>query len=502
MENAYSILSAIERDSVCLSLNWQSGCELVHNRMIYVNTKMNESITRLCRRQFCSSFWHETTIIDCFQRCVSTFYMKLDCAGVSTHLSYCTNIHSGDAWSDVLPELQRQIPRVRSALTWDKPMGIGLRVSRKSLDALEQPQQFQAFKQWLAENNHYVFTINGFPYGAFHGERVKENVYKPDWTEAARLDYTCRLASLLCELEPPENYGSISTMPGTFKDWIMPGSKSIISNNLIKAVAHCVSLEQKTGVTIALALEPEPCCLLETVAETVAFFKQHLFNRDAINRLMELSGLERSPAEQAMHTHMGVCYDVCHSAVEFENPAHAIARLQSAGIEIIKIQLSSALEIPIVNEASIRQISHFDEPVYLHQVVEKRDDTLTRYNDLHEAMVAARYRLNSRSTLDPALQLAMSSGANALSQPGFQPIVESPAQWRVHFHVPVFIEHTEYFSTTQANLKQVLKLQQQSGFCRHLEVETYTWDVLPEAYRQESVSSAIARELNWVQERL
>lgn len=401
-----------------------------------------------------------------------------------------------------MPELQRQLPRVRTALNLDAPMGIGLRLSRKSLDSLEQPEHLATFKQWLSVNNHYVFTINGFPYGAFHGERVKENVYKPDWTEAARLDYTCRLASLLCELDPPENYGSISTLPGTYKDWIMPGSKTIISNNLIKAVAHCIKLEQTRGITIALALEPEPCCLLETVAETVTFFKQHLFSRDAIERLMKLSGLDHAQADQAMHTHIGICYDVCHSAVEFENPAHAIARLQSAGIDIVKIQLSSALEIPQVNEASMRHISRFDEPVYLHQVVESQGDTLTRYNDLHAALAAARHRLNARSTLDPALQLAMSVGANALAQPSFQPINESPARWRVHFHVPVFIEQAEHFSTTQASLSQVLKLQQQSGFCRHLEVETYTWDVLPEAYRQESVSSAIARELHWVRDRL
>ena len=428
--------------------------------------------------------------------------MKLDCAGVATHLSYCTNIHSGDAWSDVLPELQRQIPRVRTAMKVTEPMGIGLRLSRRSLDALEQDEQLTLFRQWLTEQQHYVFTINGFPYGAFHGERVKEDVYKPDWTESARLDYTCRLATLLCELQPPEHYGSISTLPGTYKDWIMPGSKTLISNNLIKAVAHCIALEQSTGTTIALALEPEPCCMLETVAETISFFKQYLFSRAAIERLMTLSGLPRSQAEQAMHKHIGICYDVCHSAVEFENPAHAIARLQSAGIDIIKIQLSSALEIPQVNEASIRHISRFDEPVYLHQVVEQRGETLTRYNDLHEALAAARYRLNARSTLDPALQMAMSVGANALSLPAFQPIHEAAAQWRVHFHVPVFIEQAEHFSTTQATLAQVLKLQQQSGFCRHLEVETYTWDVLPDAYRQVSVSTAIARELEWVRERL
>lgn len=428
--------------------------------------------------------------------------MKLDCAGVATHLSYCTNIHAGDAWGDVLPQLQQQIPRVRSSLQSDAPMGIGLRLSRKSLDTLEEPEQLGAFMQWLADNNHYVFTINGFPYGAFHGERVKEDVYKPDWSEADRLDYTCRLATLLCKLEPPENYGSISTLPGTYKDWLMPGSKTIISNNLIKAVAHCIKLEQTTGVTIALALEPEPCCMLETVAETVSYFKQHIFSKSAVERLMSLSGLSGAQAEHALHKHIGICYDVCHSAVEFENPAHSVARLQSAGIDIIKLQLSSALEIPQINEASLRHLSRFDEPVYLHQVVEQCGDTLTRYNDLHEALTAARYRLEARSTLDPALQFAMSIGANALAQPGFLPINETPPRWRVHFHVPVFIDHTEHFSTTQESLAQLLKLQKQSGFCRHLEVETYTWDVLPEAYRQQSVSSAIARELNWVRDRL
>ncbi|ASJ74739.1 metabolite traffic protein EboE [Granulosicoccus antarcticus] len=428
--------------------------------------------------------------------------MILDCAGVPTHLSYCTNIHPGDAWKDVLPQLQRQLPLIRSTLDQKTAMGIGLRLSRNSLESLQEPDVLADFKSWLKAQNHYVFTINGFPYGAFHGERVKEDVYKPDWTEAARLDYTCRLATLLCKLEPPDNYGSISTLPGTYKDWMMPGTEERISANLIRAVAHCVKLAQNTGVTIALAIEPEPCCMLETVAETVTFFKTYLFSDAALDSLMALTGLDRSAADAAMHLHIGVCYDVCHSAVEFENPGHAIARLQSAGIDIIKIQLSSALEIPQVNEASLRHLERFDEPVYLHQVIEKRGETLTRYNDVRAAVAATRHRLDARSTLDPALQMAINSSFAPPSQTRFAPISEPDAQWRVHYHVPVFMEKTEHFSTTQSTLSQVLQLQKLSGFCRHLEVETYTWDVLPENYRQEPVSDAIARELSWVRERL
>lgn len=428
--------------------------------------------------------------------------MILDCAGVSTHLSYCTNIHAGDAWSDVLPQLQHQLPLVRASLQQTGPMGIGLRLSRNSLESLEEPEALAEFKHWLAQQDHYVYTINGFPYGTFHGERVKEDVYKPDWTEASRLEYTCRLASLLCELEPPDNYGSISTLPGTFKDWMMPGSEERIGHNLIRAVAHCIGLEQRTGVTIALALEPEPCCMLETVAETVSFFKRHLFAAQAIEKLATLTGLDRAAAESAMHRHIGVCYDVCHSAVEFENPANVIARLQSAGIDIIKVQLSSALEIPQVNEASLRNLARFDEPVYLHQVVEKCGERMTRYNDVHAATVACRHRLEARSTLDPALQMAIHAGHSPASTTRFAPISEPDVHWRVHYHVPVFVEKTEHFATTQSSLAQVLQLQKISGFCRHLEVETYTWDVLPDSYRQQPVSQAIATELSWVGERL
>ena len=428
--------------------------------------------------------------------------MILDCAGIATHLSYCTNVHAGDVWCDVMPELQRQLPEVRSALGHTEPMGIGLRLSSSSAISLQDPDTFANFKEWLETNNYYVFTLNGFPYGTFHGERVKEDVYKPDWTESARLDYTCCLADVLCKLQPPDNYGSISTLPGTYKDWMMPGTEQRISENLIKAVAHCVGLQQTTGVTIALAIEPEPCCMLETISETIRFFKEQIFAPDAISALASQTGMDIRAAQSAMQRHLGVCYDVCHSAVEFENPAHAIARLQSAGIEIIKIQLSSALEIPNVNESSLRHLSRYDEPVYLHQVVEKRGDKITQYNDIAAASAALRHRLEARSTLDPQLQLAMNGGFSALSQPLFEPIQENDACWRIHFHVPVFMEHTEHFTTTQSSLSQVLQLQRLSGFCRHLEVETYTWNVLPEALRQQSVGDAIARELSWVSERL
>lgn len=424
--------------------------------------------------------------------------MIIDSGTQPVHLSYCTNIHAGEHWCDVFPSLQYQLPRVRESLGLNEPMGIGLRVSRSSLDSIENPADLERFKSWLESESYYVFTINGFPYGTFHGERVKEDVYKPDWTEPDRLEYTCRLADLLCKLSPPDNYGSISTLPGTYKEWIMPGTQDLISQNLIKAVAHCVKLKQQTGVTIALALEPEPCCFLETVTETIAFFENYLFSNLAIEELMSICNIGRSEANDAMHLHIGVCYDVCHSAVEFEEPVSVITRLRTAGIDIVKIQLSSALEIESVNEAALRHLSYFDEPVYLHQVVEQQGDTLNRYTDVDTAIAAVRYRQETRSTLHPALKLAMNGG----SSPHLPMVDEPKAKWRIHYHVPVFLEKTEHFTTTQKNLADVLRLQKQFCLTRHLEVETYTWDVLPQQYRQQSVSSAIANEIDWIRHRL
>jgi len=412
-----------------------------------------------------------------------------------THLGYCTNIHAGEDWATVFKELKFYLPQVRNKLDCQDPMGIGLRLSMRHLEALEQDDAFTDFQSWLLSNNHYVFTVNGFPYGAFHGVPVKEQVYRPDWTHPARLDYTCRLATLLTRLAPPDNYGSISTLPGTFKAWA-PGQEARIAEQLLQAAAHCVNLKHNTNITIAIALEPEPCCLLETVDDTIQFFNSWLQTDAAVARLSTLTGLSITSARKALYTHLGICHDVCHSAVEFEDPVRAIARLQGAGINIIKLQLSSALQITNVDETTLNQLEHFDEPVYLHQVVEQLDGQLTRYTDLGNARAAFEQK-KDRQAMAHSVQ-----GSSALAVAPEHHLSGDNREWRVHFHVPVFIERLEYFSTTQPVLAELLDLQRHEGICRHLEVETYTWDVLPKAYQSVRLGDAIARELDWVRNRL
>ncbi len=395
--------------------------------------------------------------------------MRLDGEARLGHLTYCTNIHAGESWAEVREALRRHLPEVKATLAPAQPMGVGLRLSAAAARSLEDPAAFAELRGLLDGGGFYVFTINGFPYGAFHGERVKEGAYRPDWSDAARLRYTNALAELLAALLPDDMAGSISTVPGTFKPWAA-GREQRIVDNIVGHVAHLVDVEQRTGKTIVLALEPEPCCLLETIAETVAFFENSLLARPAVERLAALTGLTTAAAQDALHRHLGVCYDVCHAAVEFEEPGASIAALRSAGIQIAKLQLSAALKIPRVEPATVEQLRPFDEPVYLHQVVARRPDGLTRYLDLNDAF------------------------ADAQRAQG--------AEWRIHFHVPIFLGALERFSTTQDFLSEILTLHRNDPVCDQLEVETYTWDVLPEQHRNVGVGAAIARELSWVRDQL
>ncbi len=213
-----------------------------------------------------------------------------------SHLSYCTNIHPGESWDEIRGNLERYLPQVKRRVSPDAPFGVGLRLSAAAAQSLGDPVAREQFAAFLRHENLYVFTINGFPYGPFHGTRVKADVYLPDWRDARRLEYTNRLADLLASwLEPgADAAGSISTVPGAFKpNALTAAAIDHIVDGLLHHAAHLVGIERATGRHIVLALEPEPCCLLETIAETVAFFRDHLHSDAAAARLAGLTGLTR-----------------------------------------------------------------------------------------------------------------------------------------------------------------------------------------------------------------
>ncbi|CAN1721137.1 Sugar phosphate isomerase [Hyphomicrobium sp. 1Nfss2.1] len=397
--------------------------------------------------------------------------MRLPLPG-SPHLTYCTNIHAGERWAEIEAALRKHVLPIKAEVSPDQPMGIGLRLSATAADELAKPEALAALKAFLAQSDLYVFTINAFPYGNFHGTRVKERVYEPDWRDERRVQFSNRAADILEALLPEGMEGSISSVPGAYKEAINgPIDIARMVHHLIRHAAYLYRLAEETGKHISLALEPEPCCFLETVDEAIDFFNDHLFARQSVETFRRLTDISTREAREALRRHLGICLDVCHASVEFEDPVECLGRLAAVGIRVPKIQLSSALRIPVVDANAAELLARFDDGVYLHQTVEVQGDRVTRYRDLPEAFDALR------------------SG-------------RAGGEWRVHCHVPLFQADYGALQSTQQPLANLLAACKRSALAPHLEVETYTWDVLPADMRGIDVSSDIARELKWVRSQL
>lgn len=401
--------------------------------------------------------------------------MRLPTPG-APQLTYCTNIHPGETWPEVRGVLERSVPAVRQAVAPRERFGVGLRLAAAAADALGAPDELASLRRLLAERELYVFTINGFPYGAFHGTRVKDAVYAPDWRSPERGRYSTVLAELLAVLLPDDcAYGSVSTVPGAFRPTAAsPEAFDAIAEGVIAHVAALVALEERSGRRIRLALEPEPWCVFERVADTIAFFDERLFSPGAARTLARISGRSEAECGAALRRHLGVCFDACHMAVEFEDPEDAMARFAAAGIDLVKVQISAGMVARFggADDAAVRTaLAAFADDVYLHQVVERGPGGLRRWLDLPEAL------------------------ASELRSDG-------PREWRVHFHVPLFRTALGVLGSTQAWVAGLLAALRRDAYAGHLEVETYTWDVLPPDYRAEPVETAIARELGWVMEQL
>lgn len=391
------------------------------------------------------------------------------------HLTYCTNIHPGEEWSQVFANLEQYVPVLQTRIAPGKPFGIGLRLADVATRELLQGNNLNQFRSWLAQQDLYVFTLNGFPYGGFHHQVVKDRVYAPDWSTQERLDYTLRLTSILAELLPDGIDGGISTLPLSYKPWFKGDREAIAvfsrsSYHLAKVVAEMVRIRLETGKLLHLDLEPEPDGLIENTAEVINYFQTELLPSGGAY-LAEHLGISSDQAEAYLLEHIRICYDTCHFAVEYEDPVSVFQRFQAAGIQIGKIQISAALQVNLPVEVEqrrriVERLQPFAESTYLHQVVERdRNGRLHHYSDLETAL--------------PNLEHTQA------------------AEWRTHFHVPIFIHDYQLLQSTQDDIVTVLNLVQSDRTCNHLEIETYTWEVLPPAMKLDLMAS-IQREYEWV----
>ncbi len=391
----------------------------------------------------------------------------------SLQLTYCTNIHPGNGWDEVFGELQKYAPALKARLAPTSPFGIGLRLSGVESRELLQGDRLRSFKDWLDEHGLYVYTLNGFPYGPFHKQPVKADVHAPDWRDEERVAYTLRLIEILAYLLPDGIDGGISTSPLSYKQWVDIGDAATwerLTRNITRVAEAMVRARQEQGKLLHLDIEPEPDGLLENSSELVRFFEDCLLTSGA-GTLAQSLGVSLQQAQEHLLEHIRVCFDTCHVAVAYEDPAEVLDRFAGVGIKVGKVQVSSALKVILTDDrpartAIGRTLRSFAESTYLHQVVQRNcDGTFRQYPDLPDAL----------------------------------PDIHDPqaTEWRIHFHVPIFVEKFDPLLSTQDDILRTFELLRERRFTGHLEIETYTWDVLPPALKRDLLDS-ITREYEWV----
>jgi len=386
------------------------------------------------------------------------------------HLTYSTLVHPGDTWDDMWQSLTTYVPQVKSRVCPDASFGVSLRLSNASAETLAgSEEERERLKGFLADNDLYLYTVNAFPYGPFKGVRVKEQVYEPDWRSEERTRYSMNVASVLAEVGAPGMEPSIQTAPLGFKPNVTgPDVVASYAEHVLRVAAHLVDLERRTGTTVTLAIEPEPYCFLETTDETVIFFEEHLYSGAAATRLAELADLPVSHAHMALRRHLGIVFDICHQAVEYEDMGDSLAKLVDAGIPILKLQEAAALQIPLVTDEVVDSLRRYAETIYLTQTLERLDGRVTKYLNVDEAIDA------------------------------WEAGDKGPREWRVHIHVPVFLDDLGLFRSTRDAIADALRVHKARPLSPQLEIETYTWDVLPDELKTGDIVEYVCREIEWV----
>ncbi|MFT4805914.1 MAG: 5-hydroxyisourate hydrolase-like protein (transthyretin family) [Psychroserpens sp.] len=394
--------------------------------------------------------------------------------GKTGHLSYCTNIHAGESWTEMFENLKVYLLNIKQKVSEKEPFGIGLRLSHQAAVELSNKTVLQSFKKWLILNNLYVFTINGFPYGNFHGETIKDQVHTPDWTTDLRKEYTILLFDILGALVPEHLVGGISTSPISYKYWYttevrLEDAKIKACDYLIDVVQHLMDIKNLTGKSMHLDIEPEPDGCIENSKEFLHFYNDYLLKL-GVPLLMKKNNYTTNEADNAIREHIQLCFDICHFSIAYEKPSEVIKKMRDNRIKIGKVQISAALKCNLENNNTIQELQNylrpFHEPNYLHQaVIKTKENNYLKFRDLDVAIAAMN--------------------------------VANFKELRTHYHVPVFLAEYQELQSTQDDIIETLQLWKTDNFTDHLEIETYTWDVLPDKMKTDIIG-AVTREINWV----
>ncbi|GAB7025534.1 metabolite traffic protein EboE [Geotalea toluenoxydans] len=353
-------------------------------------------------------------------------------------LTYCTNIHPGHSWDEIVTKVWPQVLQVKEVVAPDAAFPVGLRVSALAARQVT-PAAARRFADCCADDGCFIPTINGFPHGQFYGTPVKEGAYLPDWRSPERVRYTMDLIRLLRLWLPPSLTGSISTLPIAYGRYMCRDDLGVVRKNLLTVLRE-LELSASAGKPVILALEPEPGCLLETARDVAHFLEAMAFPAD-LRRLM------------------GVCFDCCHAAVLHEEPRRAFSLLGEAGIAVAKVHLSSAVRLATNH---LQAAALFGDDCYQHQTSVRSHAGTVHFSDLADAIRDV-----------PLLR----------------------GEWRIHYHLPIYDSGNALYGTTNDFIGEVLTWAPPQAL---LEIETYTYENLPPKLRQGGVIESIAREFAWL----
>jgi|SaaInlStandDraft_1057018.scaffolds.fasta_scaffold11600_1 hypothetical protein len=363
-------------------------------------------------------------------------------------LTYCGNVHPTQCFGDLLSHLNgpsSEVAKAFGASEGNFPLGLWL--PRSAI--VEAQGKVETLRRQLEVNGLSVATFNAFPMDVFHGQEVKDGVYRPDWGEKARLEYTIAIGELAASLGLEDV--SISTVSGGFRLNDNEEKVTTYLEHWLAFVAWARGEEERSGCCVRLALEPEPFNTMEDHRDAMAIWPR-------LREKADLLGID----QHSLDRHLGLCFDTCHFSVRFVEPLKAWLELEKAGVPVHKVQVSVAPRG--VGAEGLEALLSLDEPVYLHQT----------------------YHRDTEGTLREYLDLKFIDSD-----------IESEGEWRTHFHVP--IHWGERPDTTGYEL---IPLLEHFGRCGSplLEVETYSFDALPGSKKVESLTGSIVEELRWCRE--
>lgn len=397
-------------------------------------------------------------------------------------IGYCTNVHAGKDLPTTMQQLETHAVAVRQQLQ-QQELAVGLWLSNETAkELISEESAIQRFSDWLENHGLIPYTMNGFPYGDFHQEVVKLDVYKPTWADASRLDYTkdlCRILAKLLQVNSASKdrqkghglptgmtegsqVGTISTLPIGWPSNDDETTKKKAAAHLLSTAEFLAHLHETTGTLIKLCIEPEPGCILGDFQSTLQYFQDYLLNGDVAQR-------------NRAARYLTICYDICHSAVMNESAEENLKQMVASGVSIGKVQVSSAVTVDFEalpadkKQAAMQRIRSFSEPRYMHQTtVALPEEPLRYFNDLPDALS--------------------------------DPQVDQRGRWTIHFHVPISQADAGILQTTQSEITRFIAAASHHDVHPiHWEVETYAWNVLPKDMQVDSLATGIADEIRTLQ---